>query len=394
MGDIPMIILALFGYDTLHFLSNKKTAIFLKTRTICTRSQSQYREIMSSDDESPAQSDSFEDGSASIAESSSESDREFLPHYLTVTAKRHEALNREDVLEEEEEIGCGNDSDYDADELDDLNDRMKEVNIGTDVTPDDTNDVVLDSAENFIYVGKGTVKDNSGNLMKIASIPDDWVTPEHNDGRGEPVFLDVDNPGAWDSFIFRPKFKKESGEMKYHGHYLPSGCVPVPKNEDGQRKIGGWEFHYKGWNGREMDEETCRRFTDSTMFPNARLGYLDVDVLKKLGMSKNRMDTRDFLFFYQLILPICAISKSGIVNDTRLSYYSNVEEWSNIYACKLGLGGTYGHAFKNLTARELVVHDGCIVRDGVRGGNGAIHRRWVNCADYDDDIFIGMPHRR
>ena len=101
---------------------------------------------MSSDNESPTQYDSFEDCTASIAESSSESDREFLPHYLTVAAKRHEALNREDVLEEEEEIGCGNDSDYDADELDDLNDRMKEVNIGTDVTPDDTNDVVLDSA--------------------------------------------------------------------------------------------------------------------------------------------------------------------------------------------------------------------------------------------------------
>ena len=157
---------------------------------------------MSSDNESPTQYDSFEDCTASLAHSSSEIDHEFLPHYLTVATKPHEALNQEDVLEEEEEIGCGNDSDFDADELDDLNDRMKEVNIGTDVTPDDTNDVVLDSAENFVYVGKGTVKDNSGNSMKIASIPDDWVTPEHNDGRGEPVFPDVDNPGAWDSFIF------------------------------------------------------------------------------------------------------------------------------------------------------------------------------------------------
>ena len=94
------------------------------------------------------------------------------------------------------------------------------------------------------------------------------------------MFPDVDNPGAWDSFIFRPKFKKENGEMKYHGHYLPSRCVPVPKNEDGHRKIGGWEFHYKGWSGRDMDEETSRRFTDSTMFLNAQLGCLDVDVLK------------------------------------------------------------------------------------------------------------------
>ena len=63
----------------------------------------------------------------------------------------------------------------------------------------------------------------------------------------------------------------------------------------------------------------------------------------------------------------------GISNDPRLAYYSSVEEWSNMYAYKLGLGGMYRHHFKNLTARELMVHDECIVRDGVCGGNGAIH---------------------
>ena len=113
-------------------------------------------------------------------------------------------------------------------------------------------------------------------------------------------------------------------------------------------------------------------------------------------MSKTRINTKDFLFFYQLILSIYTISKSGIYNGPWLSYYSNMEERSNIYtyAYKLGLGGTYVYTFKNLTARELMVHDGCIVRDGVCGGNGAIHKRWMNCADYDDDIFTGMAHRR
>ena len=350
---------------------------------------------MSADDETSTEDDGFEDCIEATVDSDIEIDQESLPHYLTAAAKRHEQLNEEDVLEEEEEMGCGNDSDFDADELDDLNDRMKEINIGTDVTPDDTNEIVLDSSDNFVYVGKGTVKDNVGNLMKIASVPDDWVTPKHNEERGEPEYINVDNPGEWDSFVFRPKFKKEKGEMKYNGHYLPSGCVPVPVNEDGHRKLGGWEFHYKGWQaGMDMYEGMSRKYADFTLLPNARMGYLDKDALKKLGMSKTRMDTKDFLFFYQLLLPICDISKSGIANDPRLSYYSNVEEWSNMYACKLGLGGTYGHAFKNLTARELMVHDGCIVRDGVRGGNGAIHRRWMNCADYDDDIFTAMPHRR
>ena len=54
-------------------------------------------------------------------------------------------------------------------------------------------------------------------------------------------------------------------------------------------------------------------------------------------MSKTCMDPKDFLFFYQLILPICAISKAGIANDPRLSYYSSVEELSNLYACNGGL---------------------------------------------------------
>jgi len=87
------------------------------------------------------------------------------------------------------------------------------------------------------------------------------------------------------------------------------------------------------------------------------------------------MDTNDFLFFYQFLLPICDTSKSGIEDDPRLLYYSNVEEWSNIYIFKIGLGGTYRHLFKNLNARDLVVHDGCIVRDGVRGSSGTIYRQ-------------------
>ena len=97
--------------------------------------------------------------------------------------------------EEEEKIGCGNDSEFDANELDDLNNRMKDINIRTDVTLDDTNNIVLDSNKNFIYVGKSTVKDDIGNLMMITSIPDDWVMPEYNEGRGKPEFIDVENLG-------------------------------------------------------------------------------------------------------------------------------------------------------------------------------------------------------
>ena len=156
---------------------------------------------------------------------------------------------------------------------------------------------------------------------------------------------------------------------------MPSGCVPVPRNDDGDRNVGDWECHYKVWEGTDTHVRMSRKYAENTLFPKSRLGNLDKNVLKKLGLNKICMDEQDFLFFYQLILPICDTSKPGIEDDPRLSYYSNVEEWSNVYAVKVRLGGTYGHIFKNLTARELMVHDGCIMKDGVRGGNGVIHQR-------------------
>ena len=131
------------------------------------------------------------------------------------------------------------------------------------------------------------------------------------------------------------------------------------------------------------------------LFPSSRLGKLDVRVLKKMGLTSNIMKTNDFLFFLQLILPICDTKKSGIANDGRLSYYAKVEEWSNLYAFQIGLGGSYGHEFRNVTLKEIVHHDGCIVRDGVRGGSaGAIYRRWQVGADYDDNIAMAISFRR
>ena len=43
--------------------------------------------------------------------------------------------------------------------------------------------------------GKGAVKDNYASLMKIASMPDDWVTPENNEERGEPKNDTLNPPG-------------------------------------------------------------------------------------------------------------------------------------------------------------------------------------------------------
>ena len=52
--------------------------------------------------------------------------------------------------------------------------------------------------------------------------------------------------------------------------------------------------------------------SNDDLLPESRLGNLDAKVLKKLGLTSNRMKTNDFLYFYQLILPICDTVRSGI----------------------------------------------------------------------------------
>ena len=69
--------------------------------------------------------------------------------------------------------------------------------------------------------------------VKIYRAPDDWTNPPAKPERGEPNFDDVDNPGAWPPFIFSPTFASRGKTSKYKHHALPTGCVPVPVNEDG-----------------------------------------------------------------------------------------------------------------------------------------------------------------
>ena len=68
---------------------------------------------------------------------------------------------------------------------------------------------------------------------------------------------------------------------------------------------------------------------------------------------------------------------SGILNDPRSSFFCEEERCTNASKYESGIGGSYGHPWKPVTARELVNFHGIIVRDGVIGSsNGAIHLRW------------------
>ena len=61
--------------------------------------------------------------------------------------------------------------------------------------------------------------------------PTDWVPPAKKD-TFESDFDNVDNPGGWNSFIFRPVYEKKGKDAtatyKYVRHELPTGVTPVP----------------------------------------------------------------------------------------------------------------------------------------------------------------------
>ena len=175
-------------------------------------------------------------------------------------------LVMEDVIKDNEEVG-DTDSVASADGLTDRTEStcdsfkskmlvlVKEANAGEGA--------ISDRNENWIV--KEGVKSRSIKLP-----PSDWVTSPPNTDKGEQEFEDIDNSEKWLSFIFQPKFDKSK---KYSHHALPTGVTPVPKNEDGDRVMNGWEFHYNGWS---TSDTTSRSGTTSTnLFPNKGKGILD-----------------------------------------------------------------------------------------------------------------------
>jgi len=135
----------------------------------------------------------------------------------------------------------------------------------------------------------------------------------------------------------------------------------------------------------------------SNLLPPCRKGHLDYPLLKRLGLTRTRLLRHDPLFFYQLILPICKTDRSGIKDDPRQSYYSNVMTWSHKYAVDLGLTGSYGHKFQELMIPEIVRFDGVLIRDGVLNGStdGALYRRWdQRSSSYDKAIADSLTHTR
>jgi hypothetical protein len=119
-------------------------------------------------------------------------------------------------------------------------------------------------------------------------------------------FCEVDNPGNWLEYTFRPKFTKKDTGGTYTCHSLPTGAVPVPVN-DGKQEACGWEFHYKGWKHDVVDNVSFRSgMLPENLFPENQQGCLDAVLLKTMGLTEARMANEDALFFYSFCFP-CAI---------------------------------------------------------------------------------------
>ncbi len=133
--------------------------------------------------------------------------------------------------------------------------------------------------------------------------------------------------------------------------------------------------------------------TREDLYPASRKGCLDIDLLKKCGLTKQRMQKGDALFFYQLILPMCDPSKSGIEDDPCMSFYVPASTLTNKYATvDKQLDGNYGHRWDATNASELVNFDGIVFKNK----NDNIHDSWCNNDedDYDRCIANAMYHYR
>jgi len=139
--------------------------------------------------------------------------------------------------------------------------------------------------------------------------------------------------------------------------------------------------------------------TKDDMFPHSCRGSLDQSILSRLGLTKERMSDSngnpDWLWFYQLLLPIHQINKAKKIepteDDPHLPFYCQASKFTNLYAVgELELGCGHGHDFETTTAAELVHWDGVLVMDGVPGGSkGVILRRFDNyngSKSYDADV--------
>ena len=214
---------------------------------------------------------------------------------------------------------------------------MDEVAVETsDYVPPEKNGASIDDEDDaMINVSNNATISGAPYGWKVPGPPANWKPNEPNTEAGEPPFEDVDNPGGWDQFTYKPKIDMK--KKKYLYHCLPTGATPVPENSTGKRSIGDWNFVYDGSWKDDGTHGFRSGATKEDRFPESRKGSLSRDRLTLLGMTADRIleedGLPDALFFYQLLLPIHNTNLT-VPGDKRQSFYQDVSKWSNLYAIR------------------------------------------------------------
>ena len=283
----------------------------------------------------------------------------------------------------DEDIFAGDDSDEEGDE------------VGLFVHAEEHDENELDDEEEVFGSEAETTP-----AITLPGSPPGWFPPmppigfQYQPKWNAPAsWEEVDNPGGWSPYTFQARYDKKA----YTCHYTPTGAQVLPTAAGGARSINGWEFHYNGWTPNDEMKATYSRqgALAGDLKPLSRKGCLDVNILKKHGLTADRVKG-DPLFFFNLLFPFGSPSASGIEDDHRMPYFSNVAICTNIYACMKGGGIGLGHSWSPVSVMEMVHWTAVPIRHGALEGNpGTLLLRWkIGDARADHLIYDNMTKGR
>jgi len=120
-----------------------------------------------------------------------------------------------------------------------------------------------------------------------------------------------------------------------------------------------------------------------------------VNALKKHGLTAELIRNSP-LWFYQTLFPLAPPEMSGVKDDNRMPYFSDVAAFTNTYAAMNGRGIGIGHDWNNVSVQELVRWTAVPIRHGSMDGNpGTVHTRWKeNDPRYDPVIADNIGYER
>jgi len=306
---------------------------------------------------------------------------------------------------------CGGGEDDDSDEEGyESSLHTSAVNVKLTST---TGEAVGEFEESIDEEGEPSSKSMSGSITcaHLKGAPFGWVPPgpsanwtsytEDDKKLNAPDEEDIDNPGQWHLFSYRPKYDKKG----YINHFTPAGAIVVKANTKGDRFVdvkdkdnkvlNTWNMHYNGWSGDEFSTSTYVRgdATYGNLKPSSRAGCLDVEVFRRHGFTLASV-SKDPFKFLQMIFPITASEK--VKGDNRMPFFSMMTWFTHIYAAEKGAGMGFGHNWVPPSVTEMIRWVAIPIRHGALDGKpGSLSSRWKQSDPrYDDIIAKAMTYSR